>query len=199
MMGQHCLLVRTRAHKAELVKDSLSIIFPVRNAEATLAGQVHELLDILPDLTSRFEILVIDDGSRDHTPDVAADLGRQYPQLRFLRLCEEQGHEAAIKLGVSRAIGQTLLIHEGNGRLSPTDLRRLWSLRHDRGLVMAHAQQPGVLSPDLVERLCTWGQTLRNLARHKQKAGMQMIRRDAAESLMRESAGGAMRSSVRHQ
>jgi glycosyltransferase involved in cell wall biosynthesis len=166
------------------VKDSLSIIFPVRNAESSLAGQVHELLEILPDLTSRFEILVIDDGSSDHTADVAAELSRQYPQLRCLRLQEPQGHEAAIKLGVSRSLGQTLLIHEGNGRLSPTDLRRLWSLRHDRGLVMAHAQQPGLLSPDLVERLCTWGQTLRNLARHKQKAGIQMIRRDAAESLL---------------
>jgi glycosyltransferase involved in cell wall biosynthesis len=179
------------------VNDSLSIIFPVRNAESSLASQVHELLEVLPDLTGRFEILVIDDGSSDHTSDVAAELARQYPQLRLIRSIAPQGHEAAVKLGVARALGQTLLIHEGNGRLSPTDLRRLWSLRHDRGLVMAHAQQPGLLSPDLVERLCTWGQTLRNLARYKQKAGIQMIRRDAAESLLRELPTATSRSAVR--
>ena len=187
----------TRASRLSSVNDSLSIIFPVRNVESSLAGQIQELLDLLPDLTSRFEILLIDDGSSDHTADIAAELARQYPQLRVVRSAEPEGHEAAIKLGVARALGQTLLIHEGNGRLSPTDLRRLWSLRHDRGLVMAHAQRPGLLSPDLVERLCTWGQTLRNLARHQPKAGIQMIRRDAAESMLRELPAAASRSAVR--
>jgi dolichol-phosphate mannosyltransferase len=168
------------------VNDSLSIIFPVRNAESSLSGQVHELLELLPDLTGRFEILLIDDASSDHTADIAEELVRQYPQLRYIRSAEPQGREEAIKLGMARALGQTLLIHEGNGRLSPNDLRRLWSLRHDRGLVMAHAQQPGLLSSELIDRLTTWGQTLRNLARYKQSSGIQMIRRDAAESLLRD-------------
>lgn len=179
------------------MKDTLSIIFPVRNAERTLAGQVQELLDILPDLTSRFEVLIVDDGSSDHTPDIAAELGRLYPQLRFLRNQDQPGLEAAVKLGVSRAVGQTLIVHEGNGSLSPTDLRRLWSLRHDRGLIMAHAQQPGLLSPELVDRLCTWGQSLRNLARHQPKSGIQMIRRDAAESYLRELPGSSARAANR--
>src|SRR5262245_9784912 len=37
------------------LNDSLSIIVPVRNAEATLAGHIGRLLDLLPDLTDRFE------------------------------------------------------------------------------------------------------------------------------------------------
>ena len=49
------------------MNDSLSIIVPVRNAEAALAVQIGKLLEVLPDLTSRFEIVVVDDGSTDQT------------------------------------------------------------------------------------------------------------------------------------
>lgn len=175
------------------VNDSLSIIVPVRNLETCLAEQVHELLDTVPDLTSRFEILLVDDASADHTPDIAADLARQYPQVRLLRHQEPQGRDAAIHTGVSRALGQTLLIHDASGRISPTDLRRMWSLRHDRQVVMARAQQPGTLDPALVERLCTWGQTLRSLARGKLTGGLQMIRRDAAENHFAQPASAGSR------
>jgi glycosyltransferase involved in cell wall biosynthesis len=170
------------------VNDSLSIILPVKDAEAQLDEQVHELLETLPDLTNRFDILVIDDASADHTPEVAAELARQFPQVRFIRHQEPQGRDAAIHTGVSRALGQTLLVNDSGARVSPTDLRRLWSLRHDRHVVMARAQQPGTLDPALVERLCTWGQTLRSLARGKLTGGLQMIRRDAAESYIGQPA-----------
>lgn len=168
------------------MNDSLSIIVPVRNVEIGLAEQVHELLDTVPDLTSRFEILLVDDASADHTPEVAAELARQYPQVRHLRHQEPLGRDAAIRTGVSRALGQTLLVQDASGRISPTDLRRLWSLRHDRQVVMARAQQPGTLDPALVERLCNWGQTLRSLARGKLTGGLQMIRRDAGQAVVNQ-------------
>ena len=173
------------------MNDTLSIIVPVRNAEGTLPSQVQDLLELLPDLTSRFEILVVDDASTDQTAEVGRELARQFPQLRVLRHGEPLGREAAIKTGVARALGQTLLVQESSSALSPTDLRRLWSLRHDRNVMMAHAQPPGVLDPALVERLCTWGQTLRNLARRQKQGGIQMIRRDAAQSLTRGRASAA--------
>jgi glycosyltransferase involved in cell wall biosynthesis len=167
-----------------LVNDSLSLIVPVRDAEAMLHEQIHHLLDLLPDLTSRFEIIVVDDGSADHTPDAARELERQYPQLRLICHAQPRGREAAIKTGLAAVNSQTVLVQEDLAALSPTDLRRLWSLRHDQGVVMARTQQqPGVLDPALLDRLSTWGQALRNLARRTSSGGVQMIRRDAAQSL----------------
>jgi polyisoprenyl-phosphate glycosyltransferase len=169
------------------VNDSLSIIVPVRDVEATLTERVQHLLDVLPDLTTKFEIVVVDDGSADHTVDVARDLACTYPQLRLVTQPERRGYDQAVRMGLAFAKGQTILVQEDAAALSPTDLRRLWSLRHDRGIVMARAQkQPGLFDPDLLERLSTWGQSLRNLARRSQTSGIQMIRRDAAQSL----AGG---------
>jgi polyisoprenyl-phosphate glycosyltransferase len=166
------------------VNDSLSIIVPVRNAEAHLHRQVHQLLELLPDLTADFEIVIVDDGSTDHTPETARELAREYPQLRLICHSEPRGREIAVKTGLSSAQGQIVLVQEDSADVSPTHLRRLWSLRDDRQVVMARSQrQAGIFDAALLERLTTWGQALRNLARRASPGGIQMIRRDGAQSL----------------
>jgi cellulose synthase/poly-beta-1,6-N-acetylglucosamine synthase-like glycosyltransferase len=166
------------------VNDSLSIIVPVRNAEAHLHRQVHHLLELLPDLTSDFEIVIIDDGSIDHTADTARELARQYPQLRLICHGESRGREIAVKTGLASAQGQTVLVQEDFADVSPTHLRRLWSLRDDPHVVMARSQRrAGIFDSALLERLTTWGQALRNLARRATPGGIQMIRRDGAQAL----------------
>ncbi len=166
------------------MNDSLSIILTVRNAEASLAPQVHHLLDLLPDLTTQFEIVVVDDGSTDHTVDLAREMAREFPQLTLVSHSEPRGRESAVKTGLASARGRTLLVQEDRAAVSPTLLRRLWSLRHDRGVVMARTQQrPGLIDDEILERLSTWGQSLRNLAKRASTGGIQMIRRDAAQSL----------------
>src|SRR5436190_1039147 len=119
-----CRCAALRSRGPLRVNDSLSIIIPVRDAEATLAEQVHHLLDLLPDLTSSFEIVVVDDGSTDHTPELARDLARQYPQLRLIRHQEMRGRAVAVKTGLASAQGQTVLVKEDFATVSPTDLRR---------------------------------------------------------------------------
>lgn len=78
---------------------SLSVIVPVRNAEETLAAAVQSLLETLPDLTQRFEILIVDDASTDHTADVADELRRTYPQVRVVRHGWQWGMPAAVLTG----------------------------------------------------------------------------------------------------
>jgi len=169
------------------VDDSLSIIVPVRNVETTIAGRVEHLLEILPDVTVRFEIIVVDDGSTDHTVDAARELARQYPQLRVIAHREPQGREAAAKTGLASAHGQTVFIQEDSAALSAAQLRRLWSLRTDRQVVMAHSQQrAGVFDPELLERLSTWCQMLREASKRNRAGAVRMIRRDAAQLLSRE-------------
>ncbi len=166
------------------MNDSLSIIVPVRNAEEHLHRQVHQLLELLPDLTHDFEIVIVDDGSADHTAEEARELAREYPQLRLIGHNEPRGREIAVKKGLTVAQGRTVLVQEDFAEISPTHLRRLWSLRDDPHLVMARSQrQPGIFDAALLERLTTWGQALRNLARRASPGGIQMIRRDAAQSL----------------
>ena len=171
------------------LNDSLSIIVPVRNAEASLAVHLERLLELLPDLTARFEIVVVDDASTDHTVELVRDLAREYPQVRLIRHNQFKGKESAAKTGLQWAQGETVFVQEDPSAASPADLRRLWSLRHDAGVVMARAaRHPGVFEPALLERLSTWGQALQKLAGSASASSIQMIRREALEDLAAETS-----------
>ena len=69
------------AERDGVLKSSLSMILPVYNAQATLQGLIAQALEVLPDLTPRWELLVIDNGSTDATPEIAVDLTRPWPQM----------------------------------------------------------------------------------------------------------------------
>ena len=166
------------------MNDSLSVILPVHNAEAGLTEQVEHLLELLPELTSRFEILVVDDGSSDHTVELVRELACGYPQLRLIRHVQRRGLEMAVKTGLQWAQGSTVLVQECPAAVSPTDLQRLWSLRHDRKHVTAStAERPRMFDAGLVERLATWGQALQNVSRGYSTCSVHLVRRQAMATL----------------
>jgi cellulose synthase/poly-beta-1,6-N-acetylglucosamine synthase-like glycosyltransferase len=176
--------------EATPLNDSLSIVVPVRNAERSLASQIGKLLDVLPDLTSRFEVLVVDDGSTDQTIDAVRELAARYPQVRLIRHREPRGIEAAVRTGLQWAQGATVFVQEDAASLSAAQLRELWSLRNDDEVVMARsAARPGVFDPQLLERLCQWGRTLQSAAQAK-SGGIHMICRAAVEKLLADGDTG---------
>jgi glycosyltransferase involved in cell wall biosynthesis len=166
------------------VEDSLSIVVPVRDAQAVIWNRLHYLLDLAPDLTCRFEIIVVDDASSDHTAEIVSDLARRYPQVKLITSKTQQGLIVATKAGLAAATGSTVFVQEDMAAVSAAHLRRLWSLRNDTNIIIARADgNPSGLSPELIERLSTWGQSLRRQRKRILPGGIQMIRRDGAQSL----------------
>ncbi len=164
---------------------SLSIVLPVHNAEATLAEQLCQLLEVLPDLAERFEILVVDDGSSDQTPEIAGDLAQQFPQLRVVRHNRRRGSAAAIQTGLERTTGAFVMVQESAEPVSPRDLRRLWEMRHDEDLIVARTEpKPAPIDSGLLSRLMSWGRGVeRAHAERPSASGTQMIRRSAVKEL----------------
>jgi glycosyltransferase involved in cell wall biosynthesis len=95
------------------VQRSLSVLFPVKNAQATLNVSVREILDVVADMDGPFELMIIDDGSADATSEVAHELARHFPQVRMVRHAKPLGHEAAIHTGLRRCRGDVVVVHEG--------------------------------------------------------------------------------------
>ena len=189
--GRRSALRATSAEGAPL-NPSLSIILPVYNAEGTLAGQIGQLLDVLPDLTARFEILVVDDGSTDHTDEIAHDLRQQYPQLKVARHAWQRGMASAVQTGLARSCGDIVFVQEEQAEVSTADIRRLWEMRHDEKLVLARAQSGTTASKapsasGLMDRLARWAAAVQQSAQPT-STGIQMIRRQAIEDLRRSPA-----------
>jgi glycosyltransferase involved in cell wall biosynthesis len=94
------------------VQRSVSVLLPVKNAQATLNDSVHQILDVIADSGDRFELLIIDDGSTDATSEVAHELSRHYPQIRTVRHGTSRGREAAIRTGIERSHGEVVMLRD---------------------------------------------------------------------------------------
>lgn len=88
---------------------ALSVVTPMFDEAEVLplfAERLRPVLDGLPDIDGDYEVIAVDDGSRDHTPVILQRLLRQWPQLRVVRLRTNAGHQAAISAGLMAARGE---------------------------------------------------------------------------------------------
>ena len=74
---------------------------------------VPEILEMASDVSERFELLIIDDGSTDATSEVARELSRNYPQIRILRHAQPLGEEAALRTGLTQSRGDVVCVRGG--------------------------------------------------------------------------------------
>ena len=87
-----------------LVVPSLSVVMPALNEEQSVGIAVRRALEVLPELAEEFEVIVVDDGSRDDTAGVVRDLMDGCGgHLRLLRHTSNQGYGAAIRTGLLNA------------------------------------------------------------------------------------------------
>lgn len=83
----------------------LSVVVPMYDEEAVLPLFATRLRPVLDSLETTYEVLAVDDGSRDGTAVALQRMRRTWPQLRVLRLRANAGHQAALSAGLSRARG----------------------------------------------------------------------------------------------
>jgi len=131
----------------------LTVLLPVHDAQSSLATVVHQALELASDVSVRFELLIVDDGSSDATSEVAEDLRRDYPQVRLVRHRTPQGREAAIRTGLAHARGEVILLGDSVNGQSVANMQQCWrlaaaapqlSLRRDGAAPPRHtASRPG--------------------------------------------------------
>ena len=88
----------------------LSAVVPCYNEEESLAELFRRLDAACANVASRYEILLIDDGSKDRTWELISGLAEANPQLVGVRLARNHGHQLALSAGLSVCRGQRVLI-----------------------------------------------------------------------------------------
>ena len=86
-----------------MIVRSLSVVVPVHNGAPSLPELLRRLNDALPRVSAEFEVLLVDDGSRDDSVSVATRLRAQYPFVRLLRLLRNYGQHNALLCGIRHA------------------------------------------------------------------------------------------------
>ena len=102
----------------------LSVVVPVFNEQDNVAPLVREIVAALRG-TVAFEIVYVDDHSRDDTLAMLRGLKSEVPELRVLHHAVQSGQSTAIRTGVKAARGEWIATLDGDGQNDPADIPKL--------------------------------------------------------------------------
>lgn len=102
----------------------LSIVIPVRNEAENIEPLTEELLDVLGQTGKAFEVIYVDDGSDDGSPELIEQLRADNPAVRLVRFDRNYGKSAALKAGFAAAGGEIVIIMDGDRQNDPVDIPR---------------------------------------------------------------------------
>lgn len=104
---------------------ALSVVVPAYNEELRLPHALIEMIDLLDGRGIRYEIIVVDDGSRDATCSTVLQFERIRPQVRLIRLPVNRGKGHAVRTGVLNSKGARVLFADADGATPFVELARL--------------------------------------------------------------------------
>lgn len=120
-------------------RPDLSIVVPAFNEEANLPVLYEEVASAMREAGIRFELVVVDDGSRDATADILRDLAARSPAVRGLRLSRNFGHQPAISTGLAHARGAAVAVMDADLQDRPADLVAMYRHWRESGADVVYA------------------------------------------------------------
>lgn len=105
-------------------KESLSVFMPFYNEEELIEEVVSNCYSYLKNLEQDFEILIIDDGSTDSTPQKADSLQEDIPQVTAVHHEVNKGYGRALATGFDTAQNPLVFYTDGDGQFDITELGR---------------------------------------------------------------------------
>jgi glycosyltransferase involved in cell wall biosynthesis len=105
-----------------LINAMLSLILPAYNEEANIEIVVNEALEAVPQFFDRYEIIVVDDGSKDKTGEIADRLAKTNEHVRVIHHSPNKGYGAALTTGFRAAEGDYLMFMDSDRQFKPQDI-----------------------------------------------------------------------------
>ncbi len=120
----------------------ISIIIPAYNEEAAIGEDLKKIFDCMDASGYEYEVIVVDDGSTDHT----ADIVRQFPRARLIQHPFNRGTGAATNTGVRHARGEIIAMTDGDATYPVQDIPRLLEAMEGADMVIgARTKEAGTV------------------------------------------------------
>lgn len=142
----------------------LSVIVPFYNEQDSIAALHAAIVDAVAPLQIPFEMVFVDDGSKDHTLARAVELARNDNRIRVVQFRRNYGQTAAMAAGIEYARGEVLITMDGDLQNDPADIEQFlrkidagydvvvgW--RHDRQDKFISRKVPSVIANWLIGKV----------------------------------------------
>lgn len=150
---------RQSPHEPREGRPELSVVIPMFEEEANVEPLHRELTRALASITPDYEILIIDDGSRDETLERLLPLCERDPRLNVLSLTRNYGQSAALQAGFDHARGQVIVTLDGDLQNDPADIGRLLKMLEEGFDVVSgwrRYRQEAYLTRRLPSKVANW-------------------------------------------
>lgn len=123
------LIMRTR---------SLSVILPAYNEEALIANTISNIMSTITKWMYDFEVIVVNDGSRDRTAEIVSHLATYDRRIRLINHTVNKGYGAALVTGFESVTKELAFFMDSDGQFDIRDLARFFPLIEEYGAVLGY-------------------------------------------------------------
>ena len=107
-------------------KPGLSIFFPAYNDAGTIASLAVVAHMTARRLTDDYEVIVVEDGSPDHTGELLDEMARHFSWLKVVHHEKNRGYGGALRTGFATASKELVFYTDGDAQYDPREMTRLW-------------------------------------------------------------------------
>jgi glycosyltransferase involved in cell wall biosynthesis len=104
---------------------SISVFFPAYNEEDNIGKLIEAAVNVLEEIGSEYEVIVVNDGSFDRTGEVADELARRHSGVRVIHHESNRGYGAALKTGFTSAKNDYIFYTDGDNQFDVRELKKL--------------------------------------------------------------------------
>jgi glycosyltransferase involved in cell wall biosynthesis len=132
----------------------LSLCMPAYNEQDVIEDTIDAAVAVLSAFVERFEVIVVDDGSRDRTGDIIAQYGERDSRVRLVRHPENRGYGSAVTTGLRAARGDLVVFSDSDGQFSFLDLAQLLARLPETDIVIGYRWRR---ADHWIRRFNAWG------------------------------------------
>lgn len=122
------------------MRRSLTVSMPAFNEADNIPGMVADVLRVVPRLADEFEIIVVDDGSRDETAVVTQTLATQHPELKLVQHEVNKGYGTAVLTGLTNASKDLIFFTDADRQFDLSEIEKLLAYIETADLVVGYRQ-----------------------------------------------------------
>ena len=117
---------------------SVSVFFPCYNEQDNVKATVKSAVDVLQSIDADYEIIVVDDGSKDNTKKIADQLSHENNRIKVVSHPVNQGYGAALQSGFKAATKELIFYTDGDGQFDIKEMLPLLDLIKECDIVSCY-------------------------------------------------------------
>ncbi|MFZ5366012.1 MAG: glycosyltransferase family 2 protein [Patescibacteria group bacterium] len=163
----------------------LSVFFPAYNEEKNIKETVSKATKILPKIASKYEIIIVDDGSTDKTGEIADKIAKDNKSVRVVHHHPNRGYGAALKSGFSKSRYSWVAFTDADGQFDFSEIENFLPLTRKADLILGYRIKR---ADSIVRRIYTFGwfaiaRLLLGLDVKDYSCGFKLIKKEVFEAV----------------